>query len=675
MNKKTYIEANDEIKASNDLKRKTLKAASDLNTNKRFGSRKIIFKLAGSIAIFLLVFSIAFFNKENEIIPKINNKEILKINLPTVDTYDKLYDLLSVKMDDTRFGILEDTVSESATVAKSQGVKQENSENAISDSDYSKTNIQVEGVDEADIVKTDGKNIYYLSDKKLVIVDATKPEDLKIKEKIDFDDLFIPVELYVTDSKVIVIGNKHINNSYKVTSNRNLFKYNMTSILVYDKNANFEKIREVSQEGYYNSSRMIGDNIYVVSNETKTLYNVKKEEINEEDFKPVYLDTAVSEEYQKINYDRIYYFENDETRSFMTIGSFNVKEKEEVNIETFIGAGNTIYASENNLYVVRTLWSYGNSIFGGTSTTTTQIYKFKLNGSKIEYVADTEINGRVLNQFSMDEYKGYFRVVTTEYDNYNETSNSIYILNEKLEKVSKIANLAEEERVYSVRFMGARAYVVTYKETDPLFVVDLSDVKSPKILGELKIPGYSEYLHPYDENHIIGFGRDTETVKTSYSSYEKALGMKMALFDVTDPTNPKELYNVKIGDSGTYSELLDNHKALLFSKEKNIIAFPISIRKYSSSYYYKNTFQGAIVFSLDLEKGFKEEARISHLEEKDDNYSYTSYMNSDNAVQRIIYIKDTLFTLSQDTIKALDLKTYKEVGSIDLDTGYDVIVY
>jgi len=258
----------------------------------------------------------------------------------------------------------------------------------------------------------------------------------------------------------------------------------------------------------------------------------------------------------------------------------------------------------------------------------------------------------------MDEKDGYFRIATTDSKSWSseDNTNNLYVLNENLEIVGKVEGLAPGERIYSVRFMGNRAYMVTFVQTDPLFVIDLSEPTNPIVLGELKIPGYSKYLHPYDETHLIGFGEDTKLVNYGYGDVVTTDGMKMSLFDVTDPSDPKEMYTEKIGGKGTYSELLYNHKALLFSKEKNIIAFPISITEEN----YNVTFQGAIVYGLTLNKGFELKGKISNTANELDKYY------SVNSVQRIIYIGDTLYTLSNSLIKATDMNTMKETGHVDL---------
>ena len=412
---------------------------------------------------------------------------------------------------------------------------------------------------------------------------------------------------------------------------------------------------------------MIGDNIYLISNQYMYSYlfrNSEIEDMDEDDFKPRYTDTAVSKTEKSLDYNDIYYFPDSEDTTYLNIAGFNIYNNEAANIDSYLGAGSDIYSSEENLYITRVKYEYKDSkIFGyyNNYDVNTYIYKFELEDSKAKYISAGSVPGAVLNQFSMDEKDGYFRIATTDSENWNSETdtNNIYVLDENLEIIGELEGLAKGEKIYSVRFMGNRVYMVTFVETDPLFVIDLSDPTNPTVLGELKIPGYSKYLHPYDENHIIGFGENTKT--NEYGGVVTD-GMKMALFDVTDPNNPKELYSVDIGEKGTYSELLYNHKALLFSKEKNIIAFPVSISKETGKYNTNLKFQGAIVYGLDLEKGFTLKGTIAHMEIEN---GYRDY-DYEKAVERIIYIKDNLYTLSKSLIKSTDMNTMQEKSELEI---------
>ena len=272
----------------------------------------------------------------------------------------------------------------------------------------------------------------------------------------------------------------------------------------------------------------------------------------------------------------------------------------------------------------------------------------------------------------MDENKDYFRIPTTKATNGRLmmiSKNCLYVLDSMLSITGRIEDMAPGETIYSVRFMGDRAYVVTFKTVDPLFVIDLKNPKKPTVLGALKIPGYSDYLHPYDENHLIGFGKDTIEIK-GQAYY---LGMKVALFDVSDVSNPIQKFSEIIGDRGTDSELLSNHKALLFSREKNLLAFPVTLMeikdssvkaKQDSLQYGQFTFQGALVYHLDLENGFKQRGRITHLTEEECLKAGNSWYNSDKNVQRIIYIDNNLFTLSNEMIKVNAISDLMEKGSV-----------
>lgn len=664
MSKKDYINAVNEINVNETLKQETLKKATNTKKNSKYRYNKI-YPIASLAFMCAIIMAIVLPNKSIAPINEVTDEQTkISQELPKVENFKNLYAMLKAR--DTKRYYIDDMLSvDSITNANS---KNETATNEVAN-DYSKTNTQVQGVDEADIVKTDGTYIYYLTNEKLTIINTENASQMKEMSTIKFDETFTPEELFLNNDKIIVIGTRY---EYDKTERKigidedylypNYMDKTYTSAKLYnvkDKiNPTLERTVEV--EGDYLTARMIGSNVYIASN--KYMYYAyicnmyKSTELKEDDFKPHYLDTATSNETKSINFDCIYYIPEFEDTNYLNIVAFNITNNQEANVESYLGAGEEIYASKENLYVTKTKYDYERK---NKTSITTEIYKFNLNNANCTFAKAGDVPGSVLNQFSMDECNGYFRIATTDSTSWNSESNTnnLYVLNENLETIGKIEGLAKGERIYSVRFMGNRAYMVTFVETDPLFVIDLSNPTTPTVLGELKIPGYSKYLHPYDETHLIGIGEDTEVVNYGYGDRVVTNGMKMAMFDVTDPNNPQELYNVKIGEKGTYSELLYNHKALLFSKEKNIIAFPISITDND----YKVTFQGAIVYGVSLEKGFELKTKISNSATDYDRYY------SRNRVERIIYIKDTLFTLSNGLIKAVDLNTFETKGSIELN--------
>lgn len=643
MNKKDYIDAINEIKADDNLKKKTIEKLTTKKTKTYLMPKRIL----SAAAVFMLLFSFVYMNnnvKDQNIVEE--NKTIAK--LPTVGSYENMKEMIEKNNKYNRvIDYKEGVFNETAIV----GDIVKSAETAKVDSDYSTTNVQVQGVDEADIVKTNGDYIFYYRKYKyeISVIDVKNKEVIKT---IEYEDVY-PSDMYLNGDKLIVIARYR----QKETSKLREKSYNyraITKVIEYDISNinNIEVVREVEVEGSKVTSRMIGDYVYIVSN--KYIYTDLLED--EDLLKPIYRDTAIGEETKCIEYEDIQYFPNTLATNYMLVSSFNIKDyKKGANIQTYLGSGDNVYASTENLYVTCANYAEINEFMGVEYTTyqdSTKVYKFALNNGDINYIADATVPGYVKNQFSMDEHNGYFRIATTyrAKETLYKDVNNLYVLDEKLNLVGQLENLAPGESIYSVRYMGDKAYMVTFEQVDPLFVIDLSNPTEPKVLGKLKIPGYSDYLHPYDETHIIGFGKDTETD----GEWVKTKGFKMALFDVSDVSNPKELYSVKIGDSGTYSELLSNHKALLFSKEKNIIAFPITVREKQndSKYYTKTTFRGAIIYGLSLDNGFEERAKISH--------------NEDNSVERIIYIGNNIYTLSQDLIKITDMSTMEAIGEIKL---------
>ena len=660
MNKKEYIDAVNEIEVSEKLKRDTFNKANQIPQQRKYNKAYPIASIALMCAI---IMAIVLPNKSIAPINELPYSEVKETSqLSKVENFENLYAMLNKRAKDTNRYYLDDmlttdSIQESATNS-AEDIK------SSSSNDYSKTNIQVEGVDEADIVKTDGKYVYYLTNNKLTITDIRDNKNLLLASTITFSDgELYPQEIFLKDNKIVVIGtaNREIDeiNNIDVKYYSSHKTYTVAKVYnIQDRTSPIEE-RTIEIEGNYLSARMIGNNVYLVSNKYIYAYLCKEYKLNELDenyFKPEYIDTAVSKEMKKIGFDCICYFPEFEDTSYLNIAAFNITNNEPANIESYLGAGNEIYASTTNLYITKVKYNYEKK--SSNYNLNTEIYKFNLKDATCTFEKTGTVPGSVLNQFSMDENNGYFRIATTNSTSWNneDNVNNLYVLNENLEIVGKVENLAPGEKIYSVRFMGDRAYMVTFVQTDPLFVIDLADPTNPTVLGELKIPGYSKYLHPYDETHLIGFGEDTKVVNYGYGDQVVTDGMKMSLFDVTDPNNPKELYSEKIGKKGTYSELLNNHKALLFSKEKNIIAFPISI----TADNYEVTFQGAIVYNVSLEKGFELKGKISNTSNDYDKY-YGKY-----SVERIIYIQDTLFTLSRSLIKATNMKTMQIEGGINL---------
>lgn len=615
--------------------------------------------------------------------------------LPVVGTRDKLISLLqeAEKNGTLRYGgvmlkgKLEMDVGTTQNVtAATNGTNNEKSAAPAAEQpadsgagDYSTTNVQVQGVDEGDIVKTDGNYIYQVNKQRVVIVKASPAKSMKVMSSINYTDKnLVPQEIYLQGNRLVVIASSQANFPlYKeadgvkkeIYPSRRLMR-NSTKAMIYDMTdkGNVKLIREVELEGGYVSSRKIGTSLYLVANDYVDYYSIQNGETNAT---PTYMDSRLNVGTVNVGYNSIRYFPGAVDPNYMMVAGINIEGLDAANVTTYLGAGQNIYASTENLYVAVTNYSRANS--DNTYDESTQLYKFAMKDAQLTYLCKGTVPGTVLNQFSMDENGTMFRIATTKGNTWatdeNISKNALYILDSMLSITGKVDDMAPGEKIYSVRFMGDRAYVVTFKTVDPLFVVDLKDPTKPAVLGALKIPGFSDYLHPYDDTHIIGFGKDTVEIK-GQAYY---LGLKIALFDVTDVNNPIQKFSEMIGDRGTDSELLTNHKALLFSREKNLLAFPVTLMEQKDTsgktekdqlQYGQFTFQGAYVYNLDLKTGFKLKGRITHLSGEDYLKAGNNWYGSDKNVQRIIYIGDKLYTLSNGMIKANAIADLKENGSI-----------
>lgn len=654
--------------------------------------KKVLLVIISLMLVFIIAFSIIDFSN-NENTPVIDYAENETEELPKVGSLENLEKLLKkAARDDGNFmvdGLFISTTKEMSTGIQDLAIPETASTTnfVAEEGGYSETNVQVKGVDEADIVKTDGKNIYQLTNDELIVTKVNPANDMKIVERIKFNIGYnsryslYPNQLYVDDDYLVVIAQSYGNNwIYRTVENEEKVEYrDMAVAAIYDKDT-LELIRKVEIEGNYVSSRKIGSAIYLIANK----YMYYRKDIN--NAMPLYKDTIKTDEYKCTDVAEMRYFPNYEDTSCLIVAGFNLEGDDEVQISTYLGAGTEIYASKNSLYVTQPVYerpSYTEELvskirydYYPDTKVTTNVYKFSIDNGKLKYQAMGNVPGTLLNQFSMDENGDYFRIATTTGSTWDDTSkNNLYILGKDMKQVGEIEGLAKGERIYSVRFMGDKCYIVTYKNVDPLFVIDLSDNENPEVLGELKIPGYSDYLHPYKENYLIGFGKDT--VVKQFKAWDGTIqenayevGLKMALFDVSDFENPKELYSVKIGDRGSYSELSYDHKALLFDEEKGLIAFPASLTKSKGEdsngipNYGETVFNGALVYGLNLEDGFTLKAKIEHENDKNKDEDKIYYYYNNPQIRRILYIGDVLYTVSNEMIKANNLNTFVEIGKI-----------
>lgn len=548
--------------------------------------------------------------------------------------------------------IVNNSIAESPSLTYGTGTKGEEytEKQAVEESeDYATTNVQVEFVDEGDIVKNDGRYLYQmLADEEQQIQIIDTKDGLKevaviggfsgISEFYVSGDLLVVIEsLWVTDDNEKSSGG--IEYCYDVAYNGgDRFSY----IHFYDiaDRAKPKEVKKFTLKGAYKTSRISDGFLYFLSG-----YATDEPESRED--LDAYIPVVDGE---VLGEDSIFIPEESEATSYLMMVSVDLENPTEfVDKMAVISEGNNYYVSQNNIYV---LDSTEGEISEGIVCDKTNIIRFSYDKGQIEHAANGTVNGRVLDQFAMDEHEGYFRIITTvspyeaesviddilnKFIGYHvkewlPESNSVYVLDDELNVTGKIENLAEDELVYSARFMGDTGYFVTFRQTDPLFSVDFSNPYKPEILGELKISGFSEYLHFYKDNLLLGIGyeADEDTGRTE--------GVKLSMFDISNPKDVKEI-NKLVLEECDHSDAFYNHNAVLVNGSKNIIGFT------SESYDYDYT-RNYSVFSYDDENGFTEKYRLDCTPE---DYHYEA---------RGTYINDTFYLLKQqDGVGAYDINT------------------
>lgn len=626
----------DKYKKDNEIIKPNSEKINEIKNNIILGNKKSKRKTPILIAasFLLVIFSVFLFKdivlKEDNKNSTIDSNSITNINDYT-QIYNSLNNLISKNNDYTEIYTGDNVQSEDATNATIKG-----------SDDYSNTNIQVPGVDEGDIVKTDGNYLYYLNNNNIYIskINSGNVEILSNIQLSNSEEYYTS-DIYLKDNKLIVIYEKSLYNiassSQKGACIDSIYGGNSdTYICIYDisNKEDPEIINTLSQNGDYSSSRMIDNKLFIVTN-----YYLS-EDIDKTDPETFIPTTSVNDEEKCLNSKDIYMCPNITSTNYVVVTCIDVENSSDFQSEkAILGSSNNLYMSTENLY----LTSYDSENIDGQISNKTNIIKFTLNEGNIEFKNSKSIDGALVNQFSMDENNGYLRVVTTvnkftETKNndevssieFNGTVNNLYILDSNLKITGSIENLAKDERVYSVRFDGDIGYFVTFKQVDPLFSVDLSNVNSPTILGKLKIPGFSEYMHPFKDNLLLGLGKEA-------NENGELLGLKLSMFNTSDKTNLIETNKLVISDY-KYSNIFYNHKALTILPDKNLIAFPCD-----------TTYN---IFEYSQENGFIEKKKIT-LNNNNSEYIYEGNI-------RGVYANNFLYICTPNGISSYSLDTFNE---------------
>ena len=576
--------------------------------NKRFF--KATLSVAAAIA--LVVVSLTVVNHYGSRVEKVkpsNNTEITQSNEDILyfTSYDEINALLKERLPKEESRLFKNgwTVK-SAQEYDSIATAPESETAAIgaSAAAHSETYKQVEKVDEADIVKTDGEYIYFVSNSEQRInICLAKDGKTKTISTIKYKENKLPSDLFIKDNSLVVISTVQ-------DYNKKGFFTATTVVDVYNiKDKSNPKVEyEYSQSGYYKSSRMINDNLYIVSNQSNFYY-----------YKDYIIPCATGGdgEYKELEPEDICAVRDSNNGNYTVVGALDIKNGEKSKTKAVIGSIDEVYCSENNLYITGVNYDYhfsSDAPYSFDSKCT--IVKLSLDKTNIKITATGRVKGNVNSQYSMDEKDGYFRIATTKQTQKGKDINVLYILDEKLKEVGRVNGFAKNEHIEAVKYIGDMAYVITYEQTDPLFIIDLSDPENPEILGEVKISGFSTMLVPIDEKTLLGIGYSTEENEFG----EATNGLKLALFDISNPAKPKVIGEKEF--EGVDSNVQYEPKALVVNSEKNYFAIPATFDDYETA--------GALVFRV-------ENGKIKMLRK----FSSEKLPESD----RCIYIDDFIYVL------------------------------
>lgn len=570
---------NDGVTPPVNLDSDNIKNAIEESHNKRIKftnskAFKTAVSLVACIAIVAVSLNLAFTQSNQK--PPVTNNSVQSENA-VFNTFSSAKEIKeyfkSIEKNNKSYNFFKDTIKGAETAKDTASLT------------YSKTNVQVENVDEADIIKNDGEYIYTASSNSENKISIYKPEGKKVKlmSQIEYNNVdddeneaFIS-DIYIYNNSLIAQSYSYDENSWEYT---NIDIYSLADI------KKPKKIYSFSQQGSYVSSRITNGKLLVVSNRYISSDLCK----SDEDYLPK---TKINSTEKSLSLKDICIVNDSNSESFLIVSEIDLLSKENTAVSKAIaGAGTNIYCNENNLYIANSIWDDQNQArrlkdISPTLKFNTEIYKIDIT-SGLKFTAKATVSGAVNNQFSMDEYAGNFRIATTATDKKSNDINKLYVFDSGLKKLGEVEGFAKGESIQAVRFSGNTAYIITYENTDPLFVIDLSNSQKPEIKGSVKISGFSTNLIPISSNQLLGIGYADDNA-TPYTD-----GIKFALFDVSNPEKPTVL-DSKVIHNAT-SEAQDNHKAILVNGKSSFVIPYEDVN--SENGYTFNLKAGAIAFEV-----------------------------------------------------------------------------
>ncbi len=541
---------------------------------------------------------------------------------------------------------------------------------------YTGTNVQVAGVDEPDIVKTDGTHLYVATSNAVTIIDAYPASSASILSTINLTSSSSVLGLEISQNRLLVIDQRSAN---WTTNYIDLLLYDTTNL------ASPTLVQNCSIPGNYIAARLADGYLYAVIQQASYQF------VNGNNATGALPELAVNGATSIVSPNLIYYSPNNMQISFYTmIVSVSMSSGQYKIVSVLTGPSSTIYVSTSNIYVVYTNYpAYyadgipGDVFNGGVVSTpaigvegsgdNSTIFRASYSNGTVTVQATGTIPGSVLNQFSMDEYNGYFMVATSGYasvGSYATTSDDVFVLNQNMSQVAVLRNIAPGENIYAVRFVGDMGYVVTYEQVDPLFAISFQNITDPVILSALTVSGYSDYLQPISGGYLIGVGKDT--VASSSGNFSYYLGLQLSLFQVASNGSSSVVSTYLIGDRGTDSPVLTDHLAFTYDSSSNIMVIPVLLAEVSGNTttipgspppYGNYVWQGAYVFSVNS-TGF---TLLGTVSQYPPGQTYSNFSDNGNLdIDRSVIIGNDLYTISPGEVMVSDLSTFSTLATISL---------